>query len=126
MKPKWTPPADFAEAIMGATLPELARRYNVNTVTITKYIRKLPERVQAKRWAWICEQRRTSGQRNRFTPETSAKARAVVAQNRRVNARNRDPVDATNLSIRDATMAFEVHYCHVAERRGWAVWGYSA
>jgi hypothetical protein len=124
MKPKWTPPADFAEAIMGATLPELARRYNVNSVTITKYIRKLPERVQAKRWDWICEQRRTAGQRNRFTTETSAKARETLRKNRAVAARNRDPVDATNLSIRDATMAFEVHYCHVAERRGWAVRGY--
>jgi hypothetical protein len=125
MKPKWTPPADFAEAIMGATLPELARRYNVNSVTITKYIRKLPDRVQAKRHEWVCEQRRMSGQKNRFTSESSAKARAISVKNRRIKARNRDPVDATNLSIRDATMAFELHYCHVAERHGWAVWGYA-
>ena len=123
----WTPPPCFAEASINATLPELAARYGVHHVTITKHILRLPEAVQAARGVVVyrrrCEASAKGGRSNSVTKATGATKREALVMAPRVRL---EPFDIADLAIRDATIAFEAHYCHVADLRGWAIRGYAA
>ena len=120
----WAPPADFTSYAIVETLPQLATRYGVHSSTCAKAIIRLPASVQEARMEMVHKRRSDAGRKGALS---SARASIRQRRNKVGVSLYRDPVDVSDRAIRAATVAFETHYCDVADRHPeWDILGYAA
>lgn len=120
----WNPPPDFAGRVVVEKLAELSQRYGVASSTLIGAIKRLPLEVQEARKRRITERKRETGMMGNIARYngTAKKQRNPVG----VTLYREAPESVIEREIRDATMAFELHYCDVAERHeGWPIMGYT-
>ena len=120
----WNPPPDFAGRVVIEKLTELSQRYGVASSTLIDAIKRLPPEVQEARKRRITERKRETGMMGNIARYSGAAKK------------QRNPVGVTlyreshesiiEREIRNATIAFELHYCGVADRhQGWPIMGYA-
>ena len=121
----WTPPADFIGwAVIESNL-KLARRYGTSPRSVRKALAKLPGGIREARAEHKVERKAGHAIARKLRRCTviveTARSPVGIALYRETHGEHAERL------IRAATMAFETHYCDVADRHpAWPILGYAA